>query len=267
MKKVLLSAAALMIGSSLFAQHSLQKIWESDSLTLKSPESVLYDPSSNSLYVSSMGSGSVVRMDAEGKISNAEWVKGLKGNMGSALYAGVFYTAENGGITAIDTKTAAVTNRTPIEGAGMLNDVAIDAKGIVYVSDTRAGKVYKLENNKASVYQENLPGANGLLFVDDDLYIITSSAVHKVPAGKSIIKIADGFENGLDGIVMVAKDEFIISNYRGILYHLNKDGAKSVLLDTRGKRIMANDISYNSKSKILYVPSFGSNRIIAYQLK
>jgi hypothetical protein len=39
------------------------------------------------------------------------------------------------------------------------------------------------------------------------------------------------------------------------------------MLDSRANRIMANDISYDSKTKTLYVPSFATNRIIAYKVK
>jgi sugar lactone lactonase YvrE len=148
----------------------------------------------------------------------------------------------------------------------MLNDVAIDAKGIVYVSDTRAGKVYRIEGDKAALYLDNIPGANGLLTVKTDLYVLTSTSIQKADAAKNITKIADGFESGLDGIVMVAANEFIISNYKGILYYVKSDGSKEILSDTRTDKIMANDISYDHKTKILYVPSFGSNRIIAYKV-
>ena len=68
MKHVLLSVIVMLTCSPLFAQHSLEKIWESDSLTLQGPESALYDSISNSLYVSSMNSGSVVRMDNNGEV-------------------------------------------------------------------------------------------------------------------------------------------------------------------------------------------------------
>lgn len=45
------------------------------------------------------------------------------------------------------------------------------------------------------------------------------------------------------------------------------NGAKQELPDTRADRIMANDIGYNSTTKTLYVPSFGTNPIIAYKVK
>ena len=63
MKKLFLAVVALFVSFSSFAQHSLEKLWESDTLTLKGPESALFDPNSNSLYVSSMNAGSVVIMD------------------------------------------------------------------------------------------------------------------------------------------------------------------------------------------------------------
>lgn len=245
----------------------LEKIWESDSTTLKGPESVLYDFASNSLYISSMNAGAIVRMDSAGKVIQKDWLTGLTSNKGSALYNGLLYTAETAAVAVIDIKKASVVKRIPVEGAVMLNDVAVDLKGILYVTDTRAGKVYRIENDQASLYLENLPGANGLLTVNADLYVVTSNNFLKVDANKSVTTIADGFESGLDGIVMLVENEFIISNYRGILYHVKTDGTKQLLLDTRANGIMSNDISYNSKTKTLYVPSFNTNRVIAYKIK
>lgn len=267
MKKILLSGIVMIMSSTLFAQHSLEKLWESDSLLVKNPESALYDTGSNSLYVSSMGSGSVVRMDNNGKVTKQDWVTGLNSNKGSAIYNSSFYTAETSAVAVIDIDKATIVKRIPVEGAIMLNDVAMDSKGAIYVSDTRAGKVYKIEDDNPAVYLENMPGANGLLTVNTDLYVLTSTSFQKVDANKVVTKVADGFESGLDGIVMVAENEFILSNYQGILYYVKSDGTKQLLLDTRANRIMSNDISYDSKTKTLYVPSFSTNRIIAYKVK
>lgn len=266
MKKLLLTGLVIATCSSLFAQHSLEKIWQSDSTTLKSPESVLYDAVSNSLYVSSMGSGSVVKMGLDGKILQNNWATGLASNKGSALYNGMYYTAELTAVAVID-KTGAIVKRIPIEGAQMLNDVAIDSKGIIYVTDTRAAKVYKIVNDKPSLYLENMPGANGLLFVGADLYVLTSTSVQKVSVDKQVSKIAEGFVSGLDGIVMVANNEFVVSNYQGMMYYVNADGTIQVLQDTRAARISSNDISYDPKTKTVYVASYGTNRIIAYKIK
>lgn len=249
------------------AQHSLEKIWESDSVSLRNPESVLYDAKSNSLYVSSMGSGSVVQLDNNGNLIKKDLVTGLNSNKGSALFNGLLYTAETSAVAVIDVDKGTIVKRISVEGAQMLNDLAMDAKGVIYVSDTRAGKVYRIEGDKPTVYLENMPGANGLLSINTDLYVLTSTGFQKVDANKVVTKIADGFESGLDGIVLIGENEFIISNYQGILYYVKADGTKQLLLDTRANHIMANDISYNSQTKTLYVPSFSTNRIIAYRVK
>lgn len=267
MKKIIFPGIFTMMCTTLFSQHSLEKIWETDSVTLGNPESVLYDSISNSLYVSSMNTGTVARFGADGKVIMKNWVTGLTSNKGSALYNGMLYTAETAAVAVIDVEKATVVKRIPVEGAQMLNDLAMDSKGVIYVTDTRAAKVYRIENDKPVVYLDSMQGANGLLTVNADLYVLTSTSVRKVDARKTVTMIAEGFESGLDGIVMVAQNEFIISNYKGILYYLNADGTKEILSDTRASRIMANDISYDSKTKTLYVPSFGTNRIFAYKLK
>jgi hypothetical protein len=267
MKRSLLFVILALSYMPLFAQHSLVKLWESDSVTLKGPESALFDAKSHSLYISSMGAGSVIQMDLSGKVMKANLVNGLNSNKGSGIYKGLFYTAETSAVAVIDLAKGTIIKRIPIEGAGMLNDLAIDSKGIVYVSDTRTGKVHRIEGDKPSVYLEGIPGANGLLTVGDDLYVVGSTIFEKVSADKQITKIGEGYESGLDGIVIIAADEFILSNYTGILYDVKADGTKTVLLDTRSKGIMSNDISYDDNTKTLYVPSFRTNRIIAYQVK
>lgn len=267
MLKALSFAIMVLTYTTSLAQHRLEKVWESDSVTLKGPESALFDSKSNSLYVSSMGSGSVVRMGPDGRVIKKDWVTGLNSNKGSALFNGLFYTAETAAVAVIDVNKASIIKRIPIDGAVMLNDLAVDAKGIIYVSDTRTGKVYRIDGDKPALYLENIPGANGLLTVGTDLYVAGATTFQKVNAAKESTKIADGFESGLDGIVVVAENEFILSNYKGILYYVNADGTNQVLLDSRVNRLMANDISYDSSTKTLYVPSFSTNRIVAYKVK
>lgn len=266
MTKTLLIIITFLTYTASVAQPRLEKLWESDSVTLKGPESVLYDSTSNSLYVSSMNSGSIVRMALDGKIIQHDWVTGLQANKGSAIFNGLLYTAETAAVAVIDVAKASIIKRIPVEGAVMLNDLAVDSKGVVYVSDTRTGKVYRIEGDKPTLYLDAIPGANGLLPVGTDLYVVGSTTFLQVTAAKKMTTIADGFESGLDGIVRVGPHEFVLSNYRGMLYYVKADGSKHVLLDTRTQRIMANDIGYYSRTKTVYVPSFGTNRIIAYTL-
>lgn len=82
------------------AQHSLEKIWESDFLAIRNSESVLYDAASNSLYVSSMGS--VVRLDTNGKVIKKDLVTGLNSSKESALFNGLLYKAETSAVAVID---------------------------------------------------------------------------------------------------------------------------------------------------------------------
>src|SRR5580765_5708726 len=133
MKKILLSGIIVLASSALFAQHSLEKVWETDSLTLRNPESVLYDSNSNTLYVSSMGAGTIVLIGLDGKVIKNDWVTGLTSNKGSALFNGLLYTAETSSVAVIDVDKATIVKRIPVEGSQMLNDVAIDPKGIIYV--------------------------------------------------------------------------------------------------------------------------------------
>ncbi len=112
-----------------------------------------------------------------------------------------------------------------------------------------------------------MKGANGVLAVGTDLYVLTSGSLQKADTNKKLTTLADGMDASTDGIEMVKENEFIVSCWNGILYYVKADGTKQVLFDTREQKINSADIGYDAKNKIVYVPTFYKNSIHAYQLK
>ena len=272
MKTLFFALFTVMATSSLMAQHSLEKVWQTDSV-LKLPESALYVAKSNILYVSNIGDfqkegvGFISKVGLDGKIIKRDWVTGLSGPKGLGLYNNLLYAAEPTTVTVIDVNTAQIVRRIPVEGAQLLNDITIDSKGIVYVSDTRTNKVHKIENGKASVYLENMKSANGLLAVGNDLYVLTDSVLQKADANKKLTTLVRGIEGGADGIEMTAPHQFMITGWAGTIYFAKDDGFKQTLSDTRSEGVNAADLGYNPATKTVYIPAMLKNKIIAYTLK
>ena len=52
-----------------------------------------------------------------------------------------------------------------------------------------------------------------------------------------------------------------------MIWYVKGDGSKEKLLDTKDQKINSADIGYDAKNKIVYVPTFWKNGIVAYQLK
>lgn len=269
---IILSVIIIMIVPPLSAQHSLVKLWETDT-TLSKPESVLFDAGSKSLYVSNIGdsdkegNGSISRIGLDGKIINRYWVTGLTAPKGLGLFKNLLYAAEQTTVAVIDISKASVVQRIPVEGAEMLNDISIDPKGIVYVSDSRKNKVIRIENGKASVYLENMNNANGLLATGTTLYILTGKSLQKADANKNLTTLTDGIEGGADGIEMLNDHEFIVTGWAGVIYLVKNDGTKEVLSDTRDKKINSADLGYDPVSKTVYIPEMLNNCVSAYKLK
>ena len=271
MKKILF-AIAVFVSTGAFAQHSLEKIWQSDS-TLWTPESVLFDANSKVLYVSNIGdmqkekTGFISKLDLNGKIISRDWVTGITAAKGMGLYNNKLYVAEMNTVAVIDVNSGKILERIPVEGAQFLNDITIDSKGIVYVSDSRGGKVYRIENGKPAVYLENLKNPNGLLSIGNDLFILADGSLQKADNKKTISSLAQAMDASTDGIEMVKDGEYLVSSWQGVVYYVKADGSKEVLLDTRDKKSNTADIGYDAKNKIVYVPTFAKNMVVAYQLK
>ncbi len=265
--------------SSSKKEVTLTKLWETDTL-LKTCESVSYDASNNSIYVANIGGvgtsekdgdGSMSIINLEGKIVNQNWVTGIDGPKGFGLFKDNLFVADIDNIVKINKKTGIVEKKYPVSDAVFLNDVSIDANGIVYVTDSRGDKIYKLENDAVSVWMD-LKGMNpnGILVEENRILIAASKngdfiSIDKKTKQQTIL--ATGMVRG-DGIVAI-KQGYIVSTWPGEIYFVEKNskGEPAIkILDTKVQRLNTADIGIIPKKNILLVPTFFGNKVVAYKI-
>ena len=276
MKKIMTSLALACFSLvSINAQKAtVQKLWATDTI-LKIPESVLVDDKENCLWVSNIdgasngkdGKGSISKLSKTGSPVNLEWVTGLNAPKGMAKYKQELYVADLTELVVIDIKKGVIKNKIKVEGSVFLNDVTVNKNGAVFVSDSRTGKVHRIENGIVSIEVENLQGPNGLLSIEDQLLILDRGSLLSVTPGGAISKIMDGMDPSTDGIERVAPNQYIVSCWNGIVYFVAAGAQKITLFDTRSEKINSADIGYDAKNKIIYVPTFMKNSVVAYQLQ
>jgi hypothetical protein len=227
----LVAAAATIIGVLLAADNvtvanaqqqqqmtmsNIEKIWETPA-QFKTPESVIYEPNENVLFVSSID-GAPNGKDKQGFISKVSplngsiielnWVTSLDAPKGMAVVNNtnnsLLYVSDITDLVEVDVNSGKIINRYNAPGSGFLNDVASDNQGHVYVSDTVTNTIYRLDtknlgnksnnNNNASLQvwlqTPELNGPNGL-YVDDtnNRLIVVSFGAFSNPGGS--IRVVD----------------------------------------------------------------------------
>jgi sugar lactone lactonase YvrE len=185
-----------------------------------------------------------------------------------AMFQDFLLVADVDSVVIIEPTRAQIAKKIYIEGAQALNDLTVDKRGNIYVSDSKTKKIHMIDGLKLNVtlYLDGLKGPNGVLFVDRTLYYVDAGGFYKVAKDKQKILIVDGLEGGADGIEQIDEENFLVSCWSGTIYHVNLKGEKKLLLDTRSGQISAADIGYDKKKKIVYVPTFYKNSVMAYQL-
>lgn len=185
------------------------------------------------------------------------------------MFQGKLYIADITELVIVDIASAKVVKKIKAPDAVFLNDVAVDAKGAVYISDTRINRIYKLEQDQLSVWLDNVVAANGLTVVAGQLYIAAADKLLKVDltdSTKTITQVAAGFAERADGVEPVGNGDFIVSCWAGLVYYVYADGRIEQLLDSREQKLNTADIGWDAGTKTLYIPTFLGNSVRAFQL-
>lgn len=264
-----LGAAALSANT-----HSFTKIWETEA-TLKVPESVLMDAGRGVLYVTNIdgepwgndGKGSIGKVGLDGKIIATDWVTGLSAPKGLGLHGKLLYAADIDHVVVIDVEQGAIVDKIAVAGAHGLNDISIDARGVIYVSDSKDKKIHAIEGGQASLVIEGLKAPNGVHARDGELFFMDNGNLYRLGKNKEKVLVSAGVEGNGDGLEGVGGNEFIISYWPGVIQYAKADGTRETLLDTSADKIGSADLGYNAKQHIIYVPTFFKNSIVAYELK
>jgi hypothetical protein len=218
---ILLAANNVMVADAQQQQTTttkMEKVWET-ATELKTPESVIYVPNENVLFVSNID-GAPDGKDNQGFISKVSplngsiielnWVTGLNAPKGMTITNNnitnntLLYVSDITDLVEIDANSGKIINRYNAPGSGFLNDVASDNQGHVYVSDTVTNTIYRLDtknlgdnstnNSNASLQvwlqTPELNGPNGL-YVDNsnNKLIVASLGAFSNPAGS--IRVVD----------------------------------------------------------------------------
>ncbi|MDI9864219.1 SMP-30/gluconolactonase/LRE family protein [Flectobacillus sp. DC10W] len=278
-KSTILLSILLSTGivSTSFSQKTLTKIWETDTL-ISTPESVVFDTKSKALYVACINGAPtatneksfISKLDLNGKITQLKVTENLHAVKGLDVLDGNIYVAEIFKLVEIDAKTGQVLHKYEVPNATFLNGVSVDQKNkVVYFTDMRSDRLWKLEKGQLVKVAEGAPlkTPNGVFFENDKLIIGNGDG--KILAldlkTQQYATIAEGM-GGLDGILSDGQKGYFATEWRGKIWHINPEGKTQLLLDTVDAKMNTADIEYIPSQKILLVPTFWKNKVIAYKV-
>jgi sugar lactone lactonase YvrE len=285
MRSLVLLIASLIVFCTE-AEAAPKLLWETKGLA--QPESVVVDPATGAIYVSNIagavmqkdGNGFIAKLNGDGKVMTRQWVKGLDAPTGLALHDRTLYVADVDHLVEINAASGEILKRYPAKGATFLNDVAVDAGGTVYVSDTPTNTIWRLKDGSFEPWLANdkLNGPNGLLVQGDTLIV---ASVGKIPsvgqkqelAGLSQISLKDQsvspLGNGqpignLDGLELLQPGVYLVTDWAaGALYRVDAKGKAERLIDLNQGSA---DLTYLPDKEIVLIPMMLDNSLVAYRL-
>lgn len=284
---LLLATTLVAVASipSLGLAAELKEVWRAEGL--RQPESVLFDPERNVLYVSNVdggptdkdGKGYIAKLMPDGKAVAAEWVTGLNAPKGLALSGDRLYVADIDRLVVIDIGTGEIAKIYEAPDAKFLNDVVVGKDGRVFVSDTLTDTIYALDGDTFGVWLNSgdLAAPNGL-YADNDKLIVASWGKGEMMSAKpdhlrtvdldskEIANLGDGTPIGnLDGLAPDGNGDFLVTDWvAGALFRVEPSGKAEKLLDLNQGTA---DLFYRHDEKLVMIPFMNDGVLVAYRLE
>jgi len=259
-----------------FKHNSLTRLWENNT-GLITPESVLYDRNCNELYVSCINqnpwqkdnNGYIARLSADGSILNSSWATGLSAPKGMGIFGSYLYVTDIDEVVILNLSDGTIVKKIGHPQAQNLNDIAIDAGGNVYISDSKANCIFKLSSGNLQILSKDtaLVGSNGLYVDNGKLLCGTRNNIQQIDLSTGKASLFIDNTGSIDGLESIDGRKYLISDWIGHIYKVEKNKNKVLLLDTTPDVTNAADIGFNAKESIIYVPTFFHNSVVAYKLK
>lgn len=282
MNKLLILPILFILSQSILAQeyfqsNRLHKIWET-SVGLETPESAYYHKPSDKIYVSNIAGkgwekdsvGFISILNANGEFEKLKWVEGLHAPKGIGIYKERLYVSDIDRLVEIDIPSGRILKTYTHFKAVNLNDVAIDNRGLVYVTDSKNKCIFFLKNDSLQLFleSEELVRLNGI-FIEGNLLLCgtNDSKFISIDKKKKTIAVLRTDVPYIDGLIKVDGGNYIASNFKGLIVLIDVKRGVEKLLDSTINKVNAADLGYIKKSKLILVPTFNNHKLLAYTFK
>lgn len=241
----------------------------------KIPESITLDTRNNYIYVSNINgepdvkdsSGYITRVMLSGEIIDTLPIANLNAPKGMTVAGQTLFIADIDRIVVYNIESQTVTKIYQPEGAEFLNDVASDADNNVYVSDTKAGCVFKIsqQGELQKLFADSLcAGANGICRADAKIAMAAADRIITIDPLNARRRVFAKLHFTPDGLKYHNDSSFIASDFLGNIFAVTQKECR--LLVNAREGVNAADFEYLPQQNILIVPTFFNNTIDIYQI-
>lgn len=252
------------------------------------PESVLHDTTADVYLVSNVvgqpdakdGDGFISRVSPEGQVAELRWIDGaadgveLNAPKGMAILGDSLYVADIDCVRVFVRTTGSPAGSICFQGASFLNDVAVDANGSLYVTDTgvRSGAEGLEPAGTDAVYQftrdghrttiargSELGGPNGIAFGPRGGFVATLGSGEIYQLGPDGARVHVLNDPQLEGIVFLPDGGFLYSSWGAqAVYEVTAAGQKVTVVE--GVESPA-DIGYDARRGRVLIPVFNLDEV------
>lgn len=262
------------------------------------PESVIYDAGSKTYFVSNVagvpngkdGQGWISKVSASGKITRAQWVRGLNAPKGMRLNGPFLWVTDIDRVIVYDIRSGQRTNTYTIEGAQFLNDIEVAGALCMAITDMVTGKIHTICKGAvkdspngivrgSAMEGPELEHPNGLVALETGKFLIAGWGPGMkgdfstdrpgrileldLPA-KRVKPWNEATLGNLDGIEVDGKGGVFVSDWMaGKVFHVSGEGRCHTILE--GFKNTA-DIGYVAATRTLLVPFMGEDRVAAFRI-
>ena len=265
--------AIISIVASLFCFSALK------SQDFVVPESASYDPVQKRYFISNYGDGNIIEIDSNGV--KHYFKKGLTKSLGIIVRENVLYVISDfkkvSGFSLTDSSTVL---EIMINEATFLNDITSDKQDHLYVTDSNAKKIYRININSKSYstfWDSDLNGPNGSLYNKRTHSIIVCNFTEKALIqsinlnDSTISTLASTEFDNLDGLTIDKQGNIYVSSWapgsfkdgftkKGTIYKYDnsfKNTPQLIISNLHGPA----DIFYNTHKNELVIPLFLDNNV------
>ena len=266
--------------SAVYA-NDVQPTWQVNGFD--QPESVVAGPKGLFLYVSNIngqpaeenGKGYISKLTIDGKVVKQHWITGMNAPKGMKVFKGSLFVADMQQLHVIDLASERLVKTYYSDDAKMLNDIAIDGEGTLFLTDLLGGGIYQLKHERIEpwFHHNKLPHSNGILWhqgkliianwgegMNDDFSTQVLGSLYELDLQtKKLSTVKHAAEIGnLDGIFAMGDSLFVSDWVTGDIFKITPSERKRVLKLNQGVA----DIG--GESQWLYTPMMMNGQIMVW---